>query len=112
MSRRRKTKPLIGSGYIGAGNKFSVISRRAKVPFEKLKSIYGEELERIAIDESRKITLKDLSPSEKIALKNRIREIMASERRSIIISWVATIIVTVVILYLVYSIVHWISYGN
>ena len=42
-----------GFGYIGSGNKTSVFTRRPKLPFEKIKEIYGEELEKLNLEKNK-----------------------------------------------------------
>ena len=60
-----------GVGYIGAGNKTSVFARKPKIPFEKIKDIYGNELERLKSKKSdQKISFKKLTEKEKIEISN------------------------------------------
>ncbi len=63
-----------GVGYIGSGNKVSVFNRKPKVAFEKIKYIYGEELERVNSNTKIKnFSFKDLSEKEKLEIRNRIK---------------------------------------
>ncbi len=63
-----------GVGYIGSGNMSSVFNRKPKVAFEKIKYIYGEELERINCNTKiKKSSFKDLSKKEKFEIRNRIK---------------------------------------
>ena len=41
-----------GVGYIGSGNKTSVFTRNPKIPFKKMKDIYGHELKRLKMEKS------------------------------------------------------------
>ncbi|QXP63649.1 hypothetical protein H0I29_06055 [Polaribacter sp. R2A056_3_33] len=47
MKRENRRRMSPGVGYIGSGNKASVFTRKNKVPFDKIKPIYGDEMERL-----------------------------------------------------------------
>ncbi len=45
MKKGQRRRMNLTLGYIGAGNKTSLFTRKPKLPFRKIKEIYGEELE-------------------------------------------------------------------
>ncbi|MBN2747757.1 MAG: hypothetical protein JXR34_13605 [Bacteroidales bacterium] len=51
MQRQSKRARLIvNSWYIGAGNRASVFTRKSSQPFEKMKEIYGEDMNRLHVE--------------------------------------------------------------
>jgi len=74
MSRRNKRRMSPGVGYTGAGNKSFVFNRKPKIIFEKIKNIYGEELERINIErKSNNIPLKDIIEKERLEIRKKVK---------------------------------------
>ncbi len=69
-----RAKSFISSYYIGSGNKVSVFSKRINPPFEKVKEIYGEELERVNKSVFHESAQKvSLSLKQKAAFRKRLR---------------------------------------
>lgn len=63
-----------GVGYTGAGNKTYVLNRKPKIAFEKIKNIYGEELERIKIKgNSDSIPFKDITEEERLEIRKKVK---------------------------------------
>jgi len=82
MRRNRRPRMSPGIGYIGSGNKTSVFTRRPKLPFEKIKEIYGEELEKL---NSKKIkgnlSFKKLTEKEKREIRERVKGQLKKQQR-------------------------------
>jgi hypothetical protein len=66
------------SGYIGFGNKSSVFNRKPKVAFEKIRSYYDQELDKVFYAEQEK---QQLSDAQREAIKASIRRKLEKERR-------------------------------
>ena len=82
MRRNRRRRMSPGLGYIGSGNKTSVFTRKSKLPFEKVKEIYGEELERLNSEKNKQnLSFKKLTEKEKLEIRERIRGKVIKERR-------------------------------
>jgi len=107
MARKRKTSFIIGSGYIGSGNKFSVLSQKVNSPFEKIKSVYGDELQRQTADLDNGIKSEPLSKEQRIELKNRVKKIVIAERRNRIYSLIFSIGLTFAIIVTSYYVIGW-----
>ena len=90
------------SGYIGAGNRVSVFTRRSKPPFSKLKQIYGDHLEALGNEH---LISKD-HPKVSPELKERIRESFKKEYRKYIQNQILSIAISVLI-FLILCIVVW-----
>ena len=80
-----------GVGYIGSGNKTSVFTRKNKLPFDKIKSIYGNEMERLKTEKTlQNKPFKRLSESEKLAIRKRIKaQIQKEQTRNLILVIIA-----------------------
>ena len=66
------------SGYIGFGNKSSVFNRKPKVAFEKIRSYYDQELDKVFYSEQEK---QELSDSQREAIKENIRRKLKQDWR-------------------------------
>ena len=92
-SRTRRKSP--GFEYIGAGNKTSVFTSRPKSPFSKIKSIYGEELNRLNLKKAKqKLSFKVLTEKEKDEIRKRVKaELIADQKRQAIAGTILLLIV-------------------
>ncbi len=98
--RSERARSFINSYYIGSGNKVSVLSKRAIPPFEKLREIYGEELERVrktrAKSENRVISL---TPMQKASLRRRLKKENQLHTIKQILSLLIAIVITLGLYY-------------
>jgi len=93
-----------GVGYIGSGNKTSVFTRKPKIPFEKMKDIYGNELERLKSEKSdRKKSFKELTEREKLEIRKRIKIQIRKEQNKNLIIGIIAIIITIGLFYSVWN---------
>jgi len=91
MGRDRRPRMNPGVGYIGSGNKTSVFTRRSKLPFAKIKKVYGEELERLKQDQiQQNFSFKKLTEKERLEIKERVKDQIIKERRKELIIWIIT----------------------
>ena len=91
-----------GVGYIGAGNKTSVFTRRNKIPFDKIKSIYGNEMERLNTEKKlQNKPFKRLSESEKLEIRKRIKAQIQKDQTRILIIVIIAIFFIFGIIYLI-----------
>ena len=75
MTGNRRSRMNLGFGYIGSGNKTSIFTRQPKLPFKKVKEIYGEELERLnSKNDKQELSFKKLTENEKIEIRERIKK--------------------------------------
>ena len=107
MKRKRRTNFIVGSGYIGAGNKFSVISGKARSPFQKIKAIYGEELERNDSPQAQGIKVEELTEERRLEIRRKVKQTMLQEQRKQIISGVFAGVLTIAGLYLTFLLIKW-----
>ena len=86
-------------GYIGAGSKIAVFTRRSKPAFAKLKQIYGDHLENLKLskDDGSKVVL--ISKAEKELIKLQVRKEFRAEVIKRIIILAVSIILTMVVVY-------------
>lgn len=76
----------------------SVITGKARIPFNHLKSIYGDELNALKNSRSnQQIDSIEISHEERKLVKNRIREIVRAEQKKLILHLILTIILTTVV---------------
>ena len=80
-----------GVGYIGSGNKTSVFTRQSKLPFAKIKQVYGEELERFKPEQTQQnFSFKKLTEKERLKIRERVKGQIIKERRKELIIWIIT----------------------
>lgn len=90
------------SHYIGSGNKTSTFNRKPKIPFSKIKNVYGEQLERFSKNESPSgIQTNTISEENRKLLKEQTKKILLKQRNTTIMSLVGTIVVVFLILVIV-----------
>lgn len=92
--RGRRIKP--GVGYIGFGNKINVISKTAKIPFSKVKQIYGDELERLSLEKE----VGKLSKIEKEKIRKKIKLDIKKVRFKEFILFIFSCILLSILIYL------------
>ena len=98
MRRNRRPRMSPGVGYIGSGNRTSVFTRRSKLPYEKIKEIYGEELERLNSKKiERNFSFKKLTEKEKLEIRERVRGQVIKEQRKELIIGIITFLIALVI---------------
>ena len=82
MRQNRRPRMSLGFGYIGSGNKTSVFTRRPKLPFEKIKEIYGEELEKLNLKKNKQnLSFKKLTIKEKLEIRERVKGQLKKQQR-------------------------------
>ena len=96
MKRENRRRMSPGVGYIGSGNKTAVFSRKSNIPFEKIKTIYGDEMERL---KSEKLIdnkpFKKLSKTDRLKIKKRIKnQIRKEQYKNLILAIIVIIIVS------------------
>ena len=100
MKRENRRRMSPGVGYIGSGNKTSVFTRKPKIPFEKIKDIYGSELERLKSEKvDQKISFKKLTEKEKLEIRKRIKTQIRKEQNRNLITGIIAIIITLGLFY-------------
>jgi hypothetical protein len=102
MRRRniRRLKPT--SGYIGSGNQTSVFARTSRIPFAKIKQIYGEELERLNSQENRiKSKSIQLTNAERLEIKKRLnKEFSTFRKKQFAVVFIAIITIAILLFWL------------
>ncbi|MFC2098257.1 hypothetical protein ACFLSP_00795 [Bacteroidota bacterium] len=86
-------------GYIGAGSKIAVFTRRSKPAFARLKQIYGDHLENLKLSKADDTEVVVISKAEKELIKIQIRKEFRAEVIKRIIILAVSIILTVVAVY-------------
>ena len=88
MKKRASRRIAPSSGYIGAGNKTAVFSRKARKPFEQVADIYKEKVKDNGKNtEDYRKAFKSLSEDEKRRIKFEvIKERKRQDRRRIVIA--------------------------
>ena len=91
-----RTRLFISTWYTGSGSKKSVFTRRPNSPFERIRKIYGEELERVNLQKSdKKLFFRTLTEQQKLEIRQRaIREIKIENTKKMV-ALIASIVVTV-----------------
>jgi hypothetical protein len=98
MNRKRRYQSFSGFGLVRT--KTYVVTRKPKIPFEKIKQIYGQELERFASNrESPKKNIK-YSKEESKSVKRKVASIIKKQKRAYYfkVSAIYLIIITSIIL--------------
>lgn len=104
MRRSKGRRLKATSGYIGFGNQSSVFTRTAKLPFSKMKTIYGEELERLNSKKTNSKQLQNqLTKAEKLEIKNRLNKEFATLRKKQLIAVCIAIILLSLLLFWINS---------
>ena len=87
MNRKNRRRISPGVGYIGAGNRTSVFTRKQKVPFEKIKAIYGDEMERLHSEKlMQNKSFKKLTERDKLEIKSRIKtQLRRAQKKNILV---------------------------
>ena len=95
MSFQRRMPP--STGYIGFGNKSSVFDRKPKVAFEKIRSYYDQELDKVFYAEQEK---QELSNAQREAIKANIRRKLKQDRRQEVFYAAFAVVLSFVLVYL------------
>ncbi len=91
------------SGYIGFGNKSSVFNRKPRVAFEKIRSYYDQELDKVFYSEREK---HELSDSQREAIKENIRRKLKQDRREEVLYATIALLFGLGLIYLVMHYVY------
>jgi hypothetical protein len=80
MPLQRRSKNFNSASYLGSGSDISVLNRRPQKAFQKIRSVYGEHIvgETGTLDHR---AYGNLSQTEKQQMKERVRRIIAKEKR-------------------------------
>lgn len=74
MRKKKRTQFHSNFGYYGFGNLSSVFNRRPKPIFERIKTIYGDEMERLKYEKKFQNKFhQDLSKEEKEEIRKKVR---------------------------------------
>ncbi len=77
MRKKNRTRLHSSIGYYGFGNISAVFNRRPKPIFEKIKTIYGDELERYSLEQDSALQFhQDVSKVELERIRDVIRTAM------------------------------------
>ena len=86
------------SGYIGAGNKIEVFTRRPKSSFSKLRQLYGDQLERLKSSHSGPIEVSEISLELREKIKSDIRKQYKRTKRNQIFAFSISIVILVILI--------------
>lgn len=104
MARQSTLRRMsMSSPYIGSGNRTDTFNRKPEVPFKKLKAIYGDQLENfidLELEPGVKTIL--LTEEEREHIKSKVRSIVERERLTSIVSFIASVVVLVILISLVF----------
>ncbi|MDT7830836.1 hypothetical protein RQM59_00500 [Flavobacteriaceae bacterium S356] len=82
MRKKNKRRMHSSLGYYGFGGLSAVFSRRPKPIFEKIKTIYGDEMERYSLERSSTNKFhQDIPKIELEKIRNKVRIAMKSANR-------------------------------
>lgn len=82
MRKKKRTQFHSNFGYYGFGNLSAVFNRRPKPIFEKIKTIYGDEMERYSLEHSDTNKFhQDLPKIELEKIRNKVRAAMKKTNR-------------------------------
>ncbi|MEN8123113.1 MAG: hypothetical protein ABFS35_22435 [Bacteroidota bacterium] len=102
MKKENRRRLILSSSYIGAGNITSVFNRKPKIPYKKLKEIYGDELEKFKSKRvSKSIPKRKLTNAEIKEIRNKVRTNVLQERKKNLIVGLIAIVILIVIVYLI-----------
>ena len=99
MKFQRTTKTYNSSSYIGSGNKSSTFNRKAKSAFQKIRTVYGNQLSRNQ-GEIDYVTYGNLSEEEKVKIRNHVQSIITKEKKRQFYSYLSYFILIVFVILL------------
>lgn len=101
MRDNRRQRMTISSSYIGSGNLTSVFARRPKIPFVRLKQIYGDEMERFRIEKnSEQYQKSELTEKQKKIIRKRVESIIKRNKNRELTNGIIAILITLGLIYL------------
>ena len=103
MRENRRERMSVSSSYIGAGSLTSVFARRPRIPFVRIKQIYGDELERFKLEKDKNKASTELSEKEKKEIKTLVKRIVNRNKKREIITGTIAVIITLGLIYLFIS---------
>ena len=80
MNRKRRPQSFSGFGLVRT--KTYVTTRKPKIPFEKIKQIYGEELERFASKRETPKKNNEFSKDESETIKRKVASIIIKQKKA------------------------------
>jgi len=90
-------------GYMGFGMRKEVYTRKPKVPFKKMKQLYGDKLEDYyRLNKKVKEKRRQMNAEEKEEIKRMVRKIVVRENTVNTIMIIATLIIFGLALYIAY----------
>ncbi|MEX2380179.1 MAG: hypothetical protein WD530_05515 [Vicingaceae bacterium] len=99
MTKRTSRRISPSSAYIGAGNKTSIFSRKARKPFEDISDIYKQAIKKDS-DQDYRESFRKLTEEEKIAIKQKIRKQNIKTNQKLFFAIILTVLFSVALLYL------------
>jgi hypothetical protein len=107
MKKKRRIQSHSNFGYYGFGNVSSVFNRKPKPIFERLKTIYGDEMERSSYkkDASNKFH-QQLTKKEKEEIKKRVRATFKRTRQLEIFKVISFFAIILFLIFLVFQLVY------
>jgi len=103
MRENRRERMSVSSAYIGAGSLTTVFARRPKIPFVRIKQIYGDELERFKSEKVKDKAPTELSEKEKKKIKTLVKKIISRNKKREIIAGTIAVVITLGLIYLFIS---------
>jgi hypothetical protein len=100
-----RTRLFISTWYTGAGNLKAVFTRRPKYPFERIKKIYGEELDRLKATKNAANPTHQLTEAQKDFIRIKAKAELNKWYRRRFIQLVAAVITTLFLISLLYHFV-------
>ena len=94
MKDRRSRRIPPSSAYIGAGNKTSVFSRKARKPFQEMADIYKKEARKLKGNEDKNI-FKQLSIEDKKLIRDRILRKKKNDERKFYFILLLSVLITI-----------------
>ncbi len=96
LRQTKRNRLMVNSWYIGAGNRLSVFTRKSSQPFEKMKEIFGEDMNRLHAESNE-------GNSDKEKNAKVIRQVDSTQRNYLYTFSFLLIIVVIVLLITFYK---------
>lgn len=104
-----RSRLFISAWYIGAGSLKTVFTNKPNQPFSKLKSIYGNELEKFTTQKEHYIIKQSqLTVEERLRIKLKVKQEIKKSNIKIIISLSVTLILFLAMMYGVVKLANYI----
>lgn len=102
-----RTRFFLSSYYIGSGNKVLSFTWRPEIPFEKIKEIYGNELEKLKEKrENKSITQIKLTVEERKKIKQNIKEQVRHDIIKRLLAILTAVCITIGLMIIARYIIH------